>query len=119
MQKDAWIKGWKVIRNDRMSCTADIRTLPILYLKNKETSRHNNQQVFGPLAVFKTRKYAREFKDEYGGRFCTQHWKSTYWKVVRCEFKKSKAMALWENPCHRQCRLPKGTVLAEKVKCLE
>lgn len=108
-----WQNGWKVIRNDRYSCTAVHREFPIKYLKNRIAEQPTH---CGPLAVFETRQAARRFKRDYEHSFCE---KSIYWMIVKCKYIKSRAGALWETACHRQCRVPARTALANQVKCLE
>lgn len=115
--KNEWKKGWKVIQTKknkirtRISCTNI--AFPVKYLKNKITRR---PERCGPLAVFKTRKLAREFS------------KKGFWtnrKIVKCLYVSSEDTQLWRPSWHapskylRSCDLPEGTILADKVKCLE
>ena len=114
MPRLKWKKGWKVIRIDhqqnRVSCVTNGSV--VKYLKNKITNR---PVTCGPLAVFKTRQAARDFVAKW------------FWsrKIVKCLYTESKDVSLW---CPRASwvggtknrhDLPKGTLLAEKVKCLE
>lgn len=118
--KQEWVKGWKVIRincgESRVSCTSDGHE--VLYEKDKITGRPEN---CGPLAVFKTREVAREFKRRFW-----YHWRGCRIKIVKCLYKKSEDTYLWYDGSycdhnHRPTRreLPKGTDFADEVKCLE
>jgi DNA modification methylase len=124
MDKREWKIGWKVIREDRQSCTASARFFPALYLKNKITERNPDQLYCGPFAVFETRQAAREFKYDYEDKYIWPYNNNIRdrkygWKIVRCEYIQSDACSLWEDPCNRQRRVPDRTIFADKVKCLE
>jgi hypothetical protein len=102
-----WKKGWKVIhKTTRQSITAMYRIYPRVYPKDVVVGRPKD---CGPLAVFRTRQSARTFAKYF------------YCKIVKCLYLPSKAGALWERPTDRLMltALPVGTILAEKVKCLE
>lgn len=117
--KNKWKKGWKVINKEtRRSCTYTDRNKPVHYKKNKVVGRPN---FCGPLAVFKTKKEARNFIYTNGKFFLPMC-------VVKCLYIESKHREIWERSnrfssiwdrfIHEE-RLPEGTILAEKVKCLE
>lgn len=115
--KEKWIRGWKVImRNTRESCTSNHQI--VKYNKNTIVRRPKD---CGPLAVFKTRKAARDFLllSFYTFNRPKKH-KSR--KIVKCIYIKSKHGYLWSwsNSINIQCcNMPSGTDFAEKVKCLE
>ena len=114
-----WKKGWKVINKEtRCSCTHIDRTKPVKYKKNTVVGR---PLFCGPLAVFKTRKAARNFIYTNGKFYQTMC-------VVKCLYIESKHREVWEradrfehvwDSCIHEERLPDGTILAEKIKCLE
>lgn len=122
--KDNWKKGWKVItKGGRRSCTHFGRAEKSIctYLKNKVVHRPFR---CGPLAVFKTRECARAFIHGWMSDYTTQ--------VVKCLYVESSCESLWERvlylrfgrPAEELNRMgsmsfPDGTILADKVKCLE
>lgn len=114
MKKQEWLKGWKVIMKDnRMSCTnLHSGCHGVIYKKDTVTGRPKD---CGPLAVFRTRKAARRF---IMLRVSFSFLPNKKKKVVKCLYKRSKHRRMW-NGTRISDALPLGTVLAEKVKCLE
>ena len=111
-----WKKGWKVINKEtRLSCTYEERSNPVHYKKNKTVGK---PLFCGPLAVFKTRRAARNFLFTLTGILPTM-------QIVKCVYTESKHCYVWEKdyiamwPLYTYDQLPQETVLAEKVKCLE
>lgn len=126
---EEWIKGWKVLSKERHSCTWRARSAYSVccYPKGEITTR---RRLCGPLAVFKTRQHARDFRkavldSPYRRR-------NTLLKIVKCLYKRSRPAekTLWEkmpdvtstkfnDTHHMTSYLPEGTVFADAVHCLE
>jgi hypothetical protein len=115
MAKTKWEKGWKVIkRKTRTSAVVpEGNAYVVNYFENKIVRKPNK---CGPLAVFKTRRHARDFVK-------LGNWQER--KVVRCLYRPSKYNMLW-TPNTQSGRLksfgmdlPRGTAFADEVKCLE
>jgi hypothetical protein len=105
--KNNWKKGWKVIgigeHNKRESYIES--EYSVSYRKNKIA---RPLPYCGPLAVFKFKKYAEIFASAGEDT-----------KIVPCLYLESKDKALWTPISTRQIDFPEGTILADKVKCLE
>ena len=109
MPRLKWKKGWKVIMAaTRVSCSNGMYR-SVEYKKNKIVGRPKD---CGPLAVFNTREAARNFAKRHLGYPRSR-------KIVKCLYKKSKHSRLWVGALFSLFNLPEGTVLADKVKCLE
>lgn len=62
----------------------------------------------GPLAVFRSKKFARDFGLDFGGA------------IFQCEYMPSVDTALWDKAeCVSLLELPSGTAFADKVRLLE
>jgi len=102
-----WKEGWKVLRvSNRASI---ISNKAVKYLKNRVAKRPKN---CGPLALFDTKSSA---KIAFGW-----HLHKEIAILVKCEYLPSRCKTIWV-PTHRRelQGLPPGTILAEKIRCLE
>ena len=116
-KKQEWLKGWKVIKENRTSAVRDLKKLCI-YPVGVITKRPFG---CGPLAVFTNKEDAEDFRACMSTAYQPR-------KVVKCVYKQSKDKDLWQrhslnefwskNTLPYQC-LPTGTDVADKVKCLE
>ena len=103
-------RGWKVLvgNSTRTSCVArgDAR---VHYNKNVETFP---KKAYGPLCVFDSKQAAYAFIKL-----------KTAWPdfmIVECRYKKSKHKKIWDGCITLSLSgLPRGTVLADSVTCLE
>ena len=120
MMKQEWKKGWKVITPHRESCTWRDRLIQskCYYSINEITKRPKR---CGPLAVFRTRQNARDFKKTLEKNIIS--FRNHNFKIVRCVYKGSKDNCLWEWFWHNKNYplhfLPEGTAFADEIKCLE
>ena len=98
-----WEDGWKVVHKDDKSgkMYSAIASNLVEYRFNEIT---RPRKGCGPLAVYKTRRQARQFI--FGNM------------VVRCQYIPSKHTCIWNRrPGHRELStLPDGTVLADAVR---
>jgi len=106
--KTIWKKGWKVISKVRQSVSTMVDKGGRYYPVNKVVGSSLN---CGPLCVFRCRKLARKFA-------CSGE------KIVKCLYLPSKHNRIWymstrgiHSTLVSDC--PNGTLLADKVKCLE
>ena len=131
MKNKRWKKGWKVIKKrNRQSCTGAHGTSVLTYGKNEVVEKPH---LGGPLAVFKTRKAARNFIKRYNKRCRATGYLDRLRVITRCEYIESKHTCLWEwkrtvwwcygkRAYKKICAydmLPTGTAFANKVRCLE
>lgn len=103
-----WQLGYKVILKDgRVSCIVG-------HNEYKKLTVTKPVKGYGPLCVFVDEKSARAFKQS--------HYFDEV-KIVPCVFVRSKETKIWEigrkGYAVKIRRLPKGTVLASQVICLE
>ena len=106
--------GYKVVDLARKSLIVQILYGGRTYHTNKKIVPRPN---CGPLCVFKTIVQAQTFKHTrlYPNRI----------KIVKCKYEKSSEAYVWSSDYkHRISRyhineLPRGTVLADSVTCLE
>lgn len=107
-KKKEWKLGWKICAKEFSKLyPCNMLTSYPEYKMGKITKPKKGN---GPLAVFKSRKDAREFKCDTLG-----------WKIFRCKYVPSKRRNLMirgKIATHLDC-LPYGTVLAEEVMLLE
>ena len=103
------LKGWKVLRYGRMSCTNYGQV--VRYKKRRKTYRPFN---CGPLAVFIEEFDAINFirRTNFHGL-----------KHIPCLYKPSRDRNLWKmastTHCYPTVRIPNGTDFADHVTCLE
>jgi hypothetical protein len=114
-----WKEGWKVLAvgangDKRMSCTTD-DVKPVMYEKNKVVGR---RKYCGPLTVFLNKQYAQHFLKTYCGQF-RYIANSGVFTIVKCLYIPSKHRWVWEPLYNPRLIFPPGTMLAEKIKCLE
>jgi hypothetical protein len=110
-----WKEGFKVLNAGRRSCTI-WGPFAVEYLENEPVKPKKDN---GPLCVFKDLKYAQKFMGITVGKvnFDRSH------KIVPCRFTESKKKRVWvhgyESLSDKLKNLPKGTILADQVICLE
>jgi len=103
-----WEKGWKVVRRnkERQMRSATVWGRVLRYYYNRTTKPKFG---CGPLAMFRTRKAAREWS------------KNNRWLIVRkCIYLPSKDTKLWT--VGREYHLnycPEGTVLADAIRLIK
>jgi len=114
--KSKWKNGWKIITaRGRRSC---IRLLgSVIYDKQKIVA---SKKGCGPLCVFSNKRKAYKFIKDY----ChLNNVDISRFELVKCSYMLSSPDSVWisNSIWHRMhlSSLPPGTVLADKVKCLE
>ena len=131
-------KGWKVITHNRKSIATEVAPAWVLHYASNARVKDYPGRIYpkrrrvypadgqGPLAVFETKEQAKEFLTTWqmppaiewvGGR-------PLYPRIVECRYRPSERDRLEINSptfkaMLRGSALPKGTVLADFVTCLE
>lgn len=104
--------GYKVITKSRRSAISANLYSGLHYPINKEVTP---KMGCGPICVFQTIHQARAFKD--GRVFTTKGL-----RLVKCKYIKSSKVHIWDRyslKMYEIMLLPRGTILADSVTCLE
>lgn len=112
--KQKALYGWKVCDENNRSLVVSLRDGGVKYLIGKYVSP---QPKHGPLAVFTTRKLAREFEK---GISTINGQINRLWggNIYKCKYFKSGYKSLW-NKHDKLLDLPTGTDFASKVMLLK
>jgi hypothetical protein len=102
-----WKEGWKVIYAENRTSIVSRRM--VKYPKNRVAKRPKN---CGPLTLFDTEKHARE---AFSYQLTNREWAL----CVRCEYLPSRCKTIWHQLGRSSIKLPRGTILAEQIRCLE
>ena len=102
--------GYKVLTRNRHSIIVKGKAARIYYPRQKTVCPLDD---CGPLCVFKTQKTAKKFACMVIG--------SAYYTIVKCKYKESPYKMIWtKNSATSSLKsLPRGTILADSVTCLE
>ncbi len=111
------LTGYKVITDARHSAIVTISTGGVEYPKLKKTKP---KKLCGPLCIFDTLDQAMDFVQK---RCIITAFRESDFQIVTCKYKKSKTAAIWNTDSWSSefglSSLPRGTVLADSVTCLE
>ena len=104
--------GYKVLTHQRRSCVIALRMGGRYYPVNKVAKA---KRGYGPLCVFANKRDAE--------RFAAVEARPHEWLIAKCKYEPSRLEKIWHsrNPDWGRslCFLPKSTVLATAVTCLE